>query len=103
MNKHQERKDTPIFTGCMMYFPEALKYVSQVSLAGSKQHHKGKPMHWDRSKSKDETDALLRHLMDAGADGKNLDDDGTLHAGKVAWRALAYLEKILEDEINKKV
>jgi len=96
-NKHQERKDTPVFSGACMYFPNAIKYVSQVSLAGNQQHHPDKHLHWDKSKSKDEPDALLRHLIDAGIDGKNLDDDGILHLGKTAWRALAYLERVLTD------
>lgn len=81
-----------------MYFPNAIKYVSEVSLAGNKQHHPDEPLHWDMSKSKDEADALLRHLMDAGPDGTELDDDGILHLGKTAWRSLAYLERVLTDK-----
>lgn len=95
MNKHEERKATPIFTGVCLYFPNALKYISKVSQAGNDQHHPGTPLHWDMSKSTDEPDALLRHLIDAGADGKELDDDGMLHLGKTAWRSLAYLERVL--------
>ena len=49
-------------------------------------------MHWDRSKSSDEHDALMRHLMEAGT----VDSDGIRHSAKVAWRALAALEKELE-------
>jgi hypothetical protein len=49
-------------------------------------------LHWDRSKSSDELDALTRHLVEAGT----LDSDGILHSGKVAWRSLANLEKELE-------
>lgn len=91
----QERKSTPVFSGVLQYFPNAIKYVSQVSKAGNDQHHPGTPLHWDMSKSTDEADALTRHLIDMGPDGTVLDTDGVLHSGKVAWRALANLERVL--------
>ncbi len=99
-NKHQERKETPVFRGVLQYFPKAIKYVSKVSLAGNEQHHPDKELHWDKNKSTDETDALTRHLIDMGVDGTKLDDDGILHSGKVAWRALANLERVL-DKLEK--
>ena len=52
----------------------------------------GKPLHWDRMKSGDELDALMRHLFEAG----KIDTDGQRHSAKVCWRALANLEKELE-------
>lgn len=94
-SKAQDRKATPIFSGVLMYFPHALAYVAKVSKAGNDQHHPDKPLHWDMSKSTDEADALTRHLIDAGPNWDHLDDDGILHAGKVAWRALAMLERTL--------
>jgi len=90
--KHQERKEMPVYTGVVKYFPNALKYVSKVSLAGNKQHHPTKPLHWDKRKSTDHLDSLMRHLTEAD----KMDDDGLLHLGKVAWRALAALEDYLE-------
>ena len=99
-NKHQERKATPVYKGFCMYFPNAMKYVSQVSLAGNLQHHPDAPLHWDMSKSTDEADALLRHLIDAGVKGDVLDDDGILHSGKVAWRAMALLERVLTNQVK---
>lgn len=90
----QARKDTPIFSGVLQYFPKALAEVARVSKVGNDQHNPGKPLHWDRSKSGDELDALTRHLVDAGT----MDTDGTRHSAKVAWRALANLEKELENE-----
>ena len=48
------RKEIPIATGCIDYFPDALAAVAAVSFAGSKQHHPDKPLHWDRNKSADE-------------------------------------------------
>ena len=94
-----KRKDMPVFTGVLKYFPDAIKEVSKVSLQGNKQHHPEKPLHWDRSKSNDELDALTRHLLDAGS----LDDDGIRHSAKVAWRALANLQKEIENESTEKI
>ena len=91
----QERKETPIYSGVVRYFPLALKEVARVSKAGNDQHHKGTPLHWDKSKSTDEPDALLRHLTDH-ASGEIYDTDGQRHLAKVCWRALAFLERELE-------
>jgi hypothetical protein len=90
----EDRKNTPVFSGVLKYFPDAIKEISRVSLAGNNQHHPDKPLHWDRNKSTDELDALTRHLIDAGT----LDTDGIRHSAKVAWRALANLQKELENE-----
>ncbi len=92
-SKAQKRKDTPVFSGVLKYFPNALKEVAKCSKAGNDQHHPDKPLHWDMDKSKDEYDALTRHLIDHTVDP--LDDDGVLHLTKVAWRALAGLERYL--------
>lgn len=92
------RKATPIWSGVLNYFPKALAYVAKVSLAGNEQHNPGSKLHWDRAKSGDELDALTRHLIEAG----KTDSDGLLHSGKVAWRALANLEKELEHAAEQK-
>lgn len=92
----KERKATPIYSGVLMYFPDAIREIAKASQAGNDQHHKDKPLHWDRAKSGDELDALTRHLMDAGT----LDTDGIKHSAKVAWRALANLQKEIERERN---
>jgi hypothetical protein len=97
MNKTMDakkRKERPVFTGVLKYFPDAIMEVARVSLAGNQQHHPDKPLHWDRSKSTDDYDALTRHLMEAG----KIDADGIRHTAKVAWRALACLQKELEKE-----
>jgi len=90
----QARKSIPIFSGCLKYFPNALAAVAELSRIGNDQHNPGKPLHWDRSKSGDEHDALVRHLMEAGT----VDTDGVRHSAKVAWRALAALEKEIEND-----
>jgi len=92
------RKDYPVWTGVLKYFPDALMEVSRVSRIGNEQHHKGKPLHWDKSKSTDNLDALTRHLLQA----EEIDDDGVSHLAKVAWRALAALQIKLENNENKK-
>lgn len=88
----QARKNTPIFSGVLRYFPRALAAVAAVSQIGNEQHNPGQPLHWDRSKSTDEYDALARHLLEVGT----FDTDGVRHSAKMAWRALAGLEKELE-------
>lgn len=90
--QHAERKATPVFSGVLAYFPKALREIARCSAAGNDQHNPTKPLHWDRSKSGDELDALARHLLDVGT----MDKDGIPHSAKVAWRALANLEKELE-------
>lgn len=91
------RKGVPLYSGLLRYFPDALVAVAELSRIGNDQHNPGKPLHWDRSKSTDEHDALLRHLLDAGT----LDSDGVRHATKVAWRALAALQKEIESDSAK--
>lgn len=92
----QKRKECPIFSGVLMYFPLAIQEVARLSFIANEQHNPGTKMHWDRSKSGDELDALARHLMEAG----KIDSDGMRHSTKVAWRALANLEKELEQAIK---
>ena len=95
--KAEERKATPVFSGVLKYFPNALKEVAKCSQAGNDQHHPDKPLHWDMDKSKDEYDALTRHLIDHTINP--IDDDGVLHLTKVAWRALAGLERHLTNKL----
>ena len=90
----QKRKDTPVFSGVLKYFPDALKEVAKCSKAGNDQHNPIKPLFWDWSKSGDELDALTRHLIDHSV--APVDTDGVLHLAKVAWRSLAALQKHLE-------
>ncbi len=96
-DKAADRKATPVFSGVLKYFPNALKEVAKCSQAGNNQHHPDKPLHWDMDKSKDEYDALTRHLIDHTINP--IDDDGMLHLTKVAWRALAGLERYLTNKL----
>ncbi len=88
----KERKTYPLFSGLLQYFPDALAEVAHVSYVGNQQHNPGQPLHWDRSKSGDQEDTLLRHLMERGT----TDSDGVRHSAKVAWRALAMLQLEIE-------
>jgi hypothetical protein len=88
------RKSTPITTGVLDYFPRAIAAVAHCSKVGNDQHNPGQPLHWTREKSTDHADCISRHLIDRNT----VDTDGVRHAAKLAWRALALLETLLEAE-----
>lgn len=81
----EERKNYPLYRGLLKYFPDALLEVCRISKEGNDQHHPDEDLHWDKGKSNDHEDALLRHLMERDM-------------GKVAWRALAALQTEIERE-----
>jgi len=93
----QGRKDHPVFTGVLMYFPDAIAAVSSVSKRGNDQHNPGQSLRWAREKSTDQMDTATRHLMDHGV-GTTKDTDGTYHLAKAAWRILAELQLTIEKE-----
>lgn len=74
--------------------PDALAAIARLSKTGNDQHNPGQPLHWARGKSSDEADTILRHLVDRG----KIDKDGVRHSTKVAWRALANLQKEIETD-----
>tara|TARA_R110002153_G_C13193975_1_gene486321 strand:- start:380 stop:820 length:441 start_codon:yes stop_codon:yes gene_type:complete len=82
-----ERKAHPVYSGFIQYFPHAIAAVSHLSYKGNQQHHPDKPLHWDKDKSGDELDAMMRHLI----------DEDWVH---VAWRAMANLERKLTNKCN---
>jgi hypothetical protein len=88
------RKALPLCTGVLDYFPDALLAVAHCSKVGNDQHNPGEPLHWAKEKSTDEADALVRHLLERGT----LDTDGVRHSAKVAWRALALLQREIDAE-----
>lgn len=92
MDEKQWRKERPVFSGVLRYFPDALLEVANVSFIGNQQHNPGEPLHWAKEKSTDEGDALVRHLLEAGT----CDTDGLRHSAKVAWRALAMLQREID-------
>lgn len=90
----QERKQIPVVTGALDYFPLAIAEVAKCSKAGNDQHHPGEELFWDKTKSTDHADCIGRHLIDRG----KFDTDGQRHSAKLAWRALAMLQIELENE-----
>lgn len=77
------RKEYPVYSGCLMYFPHALAEVAKLSKEGNDKHNTGEPLHWARDKSSDHKDCIARHLMDG---------DWV----ELAWRALANLQEEIE-------
>jgi hypothetical protein len=90
----QQRKQRPIVSGVLDYFPDALLEVAYTSFVGNEQHNPGEPLHWAKEKSTDEADALVRHLIQRGT----WDTDGVRHSAKAAWRALALLQREIDRE-----
>ena len=89
----KQRKETPIYSGLLMYFPKTAAAVAKLSVIGNEQHNPGEPLRWAREKSTDQHDTLIRHAMEAGS----LDSDRVPHDVKVAWRSFAACELYLEE------
>ena len=95
------RKEMPLFSGCLMYFPDALLAVALHSKRGNDKHNPGQPIHWAKEKSKDHADCIARHLVDIGPNWDKIDPEtGSYHAQALAWRALALLQTLL-DRVDK--
>lgn len=110
----KERKGIPLYTGGLLYFPDALAGVAKQSAIGNAQHQNGAKLTHDRSKSDDDGDALLRHLSDLGAAiayyERQLVQEHDLtraqscmyrrdilnEANAIAWRALSLSQKLHE-------
>jgi hypothetical protein len=93
---YDARKAIPLLTGVIDYFTDALAEIARVSAAGNAQHnpeaHAAGVLFWNRDKSTDEANTLIRHLAERGG----FDTDGVRHSAKAAWRALALLQKEIE-------
>lgn len=88
----EARKDIPIASGCLDYFPAALAEIARLSKYGNDKHNPGEELHHARAKSSDHADCIVRHLMERG----EMDPSGFSHTVMVAWRALALLQEELE-------
>lgn len=96
----EERKEIPIFSGVLNYFPLAIAAVARVSKRGNDKHNPGQPLHWSRGKSTDHTDCIARHLIDF----ETLNDAGEYEeAAALAWRALAALQILEERRLGKSI
>lgn len=91
-SEHALRKQYPVASGVLDYFPDAMVALARLSFVGNDQHNPGKTLHWDRSKSTDQSDTLIRHFLERGT----FDTDGIRHSTKMAWRALALLQLEIE-------
>lgn len=91
-----ERKEYPITSGFLDYFPDATALVAHLSWAGNEKHNPGQPMHHARSKSTDQVDCIGRHLTERdGSDFIELQDGRKIeipHRVATAWRAMAELQ-----------
>ena len=92
----EERQQFPLADGLLDYFPNALAEVARISKIGGDKHHPGEPLHWERGKSTDHRNKIMRHLIDSGKKDKH----GLRHSGGLAWRALALLQEELEAELG---
>jgi len=93
-NDSTARKQTPMYSGLLKYFPRALAAIARVSFAGNAKHNAGQPLHWAREKSADHEDCIIRHMLNP----YEKDEDGELHIVHAAWRVLAAAELALEKE-----
>lgn len=83
------RKRTPVYSGVLMYFPDAIEAIARLSWAGNNKHNPGEPLHWARGKSTDHGDCAVRHLLTPD----EIDPEtGETHLTAAAWRVLALLQ-----------
>lgn len=75
-----ERKKYPIYSTVLSYFPSAIAAIARQCVSGNAQHNLGDEYIWDRSKSNDHLDCMLRHAVDQ-------------EFVAMAWRALAVLQE----------
>ena len=91
----ETRKNTPMHSGFLRYFPAAIALVSRLSKTGNDKHNPGQAIHWSRGQSADHADCLLRHQAGVGAIDPDTEFD---HAVGVAWRAMAQLQLLAEQK-----
>jgi hypothetical protein len=100
-----ERKNYPLLSGCINYFPAALAGVARISKLGNDKHNPGQPLHHARAKSTDHADCIVRHLIDVqnllAAFDRNQVGNEVINqirdeASSLAWRALALSQELHE-------
>lgn len=98
-----ERKEYPIMSGCINYFPAALAGVAKTSKQGNDKHNPGQPLHHARGKSMDHGDCIVRHLIDTQdllssyMKGPGVTQEQILaEVSQLAWRALALSQELHE-------
>lgn len=94
-----QRKQFPMSTGCVDYFPDALAAVSHLSWVGNEKHNPGEPLHHARGKSADHADCVIRHHSTRTEVDPSLIATpiaAVSHLTQRAWRALAELQEAME-------
>lgn len=97
----EARKEIPIATGFLAYFPRAVAAIAQLSWLANEKHNPGEPLHWSREKSNDHADCAMRHFMQRGT-MDTLEGEDVLHIVAAAWRVLALAELELEERAAAK-
>ena len=95
-----ERKEFPMCTGFVDYFPDAMAAVSHISWLGNQKHNPGEPLHHARGKSMDHSDCLVRHASTRYDQDPAYEDDilaEVFHTAETAWRAMALLQELMEE------
>ena len=87
------REQYPLWDGLFAYFPAALCEVARWSRVGGAKYNQSK-LRWVREVSTDHKNKILRHLLDAE---KKVDGD-FYEATALAWRSLALLQELLEND-----
>lgn len=92
------RKRTPMCSGVLDYFPDALAAVARVSWKGNEKHNPGQPLHWSREKSSDHADCVIRHMSTRD----EIDhESGETHLAHAVWRGLALLQ-LQQEKLKEK-
>lgn len=97
----QSRKQFPMATGFIDYFPDAMAAVSHIAWLGNEKHNPGQPLHHARGKSTDHPDCVVRHLSTRHDSDPAYHDDvlaPVFHLAEAAWRAMALLQETMEKE-----
>lgn len=108
---YDERKGFPLLTFLTAYFPDVIEAAVRLCVQGNVQHDISKPAEqpfwlptdriaWDRTKSTEELETLMRHLWDhtraKRGVGSLFDTDGHLHIVKAFWRAGTEAQRTIE-------
>lgn len=97
----KDRKNMPVTTGVLDYFPDAIREISKLSKFGNDKHNPGEPLHWSREKSMDHADCIGRHLLERGTVDPETGDLKLSHSVALAWRALALLQVELDEKKSR--
>ena len=87
------RKAIPVATGCVDYFPDALAAVAEPRVSATTSIIPASRCIGTVRSRPTRPNLLMRHFVDRGT----VDSDGVRHSAKVAWRALALLQKEMRE------